>query len=118
LFKCSFSLLKSCLEFLLLNFKAAALLVKLVDRAASISKLVKEILDFISKIFVLALDNIELLNSLIPCSSEPEEFTVVVAALLLAGFKLGSKIINLGFPFSNNLKGIIFKVRESYSVSS
>ena len=75
-----------------------------MDGPASISKLVKEILDLIGKVLVLPLDNIQLFNSLIPCSTQTEELTVVVAAFLLACFKLSRKIINLGLPFSNNLK--------------
>ena len=65
LLKRSFSLLKSSLELLLLNLQAAALLVKLMDGAATITQLVKEILDLISKVLVLALDNVELLKGLI-----------------------------------------------------
>jgi hypothetical protein len=66
-----------------------------VDRSASITKLVKEILDLISQVLVLPLDNIKLLNGLIPSSLQTEELTVVVAALLLAGINFSSKIINL-----------------------
>merc|ERR1712223_2324083 len=48
LFKSSLSLFKSSLEIFLFNFKAAPLFVKLMDGTATITKLVKEILDFIS----------------------------------------------------------------------
>ena len=74
-----------------------------MDGAATITKLVKEILDLISKVLVLPLDNIKLLNGLIPSSLEAEELAVVVTALLLAGLNLSSKIINLGLPFANDL---------------
>ena len=104
LLKRSFSLLESSLELLLLNLQAAALLVKLMDGAATITQLVKEILDLISKVLVLPLNNVQLLNRFIPSSLQPEELAVVVAALLLAGFNLSNKVINLGLPFSNNLK--------------
>ena len=103
LLKCSLSLLQSCLQLFLLNLQTAALLVKLVNRAASISQLVKQILDLISQILVLPLNNIQLLNGLIPSSLQPEELAVVVAALLLAGFNFSKEIVNLGLPFSNNL---------------
>jgi hypothetical protein len=59
-----------------------------MDGAASISQLVKEILDLISKVLVLPLDNIKLLNNLIMGSFETEDLTVVVAALLLASLNL------------------------------
>merc|ERR1711926_14132 len=49
LLKSSLSLLKSTLELFLLLLKSSALLVKVMDGASTISKLVKEILDFISK---------------------------------------------------------------------
>ena len=107
LLKGSLSLLKGSLKLLLLNFQAPALLVKFMDGASTIAKLVKEILDFISKVLVLPLDNIQLLNSLIPSSLQTEEFAVEVAAFLLAGFNFSSKVINLGLPFANNLKLII-----------
>ena len=105
LLKRSFSLLKSSLELLLLNLQTAALLVKLMDGAATIAQLVKEILDLISKVLVLPLNNIQLLNSFIPSSLQPEELAVVVAALLLACLNFSNKVINLCFPFSDNLQG-------------
>merc|ERR1719292_35580 len=52
LLKSSFSFFKSSLKLFLLNLKTTPLFVKLMDRATAISKLVKEILDFISKILV------------------------------------------------------------------
>merc|ERR1719225_1087254 len=78
-----------------------------MDGSATITQLVKQVLDFISQVLVLPLDNIQLLNSLIPSSLQPEELAVVVAALLLAGFNLSNKIINLGLPFSNNLVEVL-----------
>jgi hypothetical protein len=77
-----------------------------MNGAASITKLVKEILDFISKVLVLPLHNIELLNSLIPSGLKAEELAVEVAAFLLAGVNFGSKVINLSLPFTNNLKTV------------
>ena len=103
LLKGSLSLLKSSLELLLLNLQASALLVKLMDGAATITQLVKEILDLISKVLVLPLNNVQLLNCFIPSSLQPEELAVVVAALLLACLNFSNKVINLCFPFTNNL---------------
>merc|ERR1712241_276351 len=107
LLKCSLSLLKSSLELFLLNLQAAALLVKLVNGAASITQLVEQILDLVSQVLDLPLDNIQLLDGLIPSSLQPEELAVVVAVLLLAGLNLSKKIINLGLPFSNNLVEVL-----------
>ncbi len=86
LLQSSLSLLQSSLEFLLLNLQSAALLVKLMNGTTSITKLIQQILDLISQVLILPLDNIQLLNCLIPSSTKAEELTVVVAALLLAGF--------------------------------
>merc|ERR1719192_1720319 len=74
LLKGSLSLLKSSLELFL---------VKLMDGAATISKLIKQVLDLISKVLVFPLHNVQLLSGLIPSSLQPEELRVVVAALLL-----------------------------------
>ena len=68
LLKSSFGLLKGCLKFFLFNLQPPALLVKLMDGPTSITKLVKEILDLISQVFVLPLDNIKLLHNLIMSS--------------------------------------------------
>merc|ERR1719384_2248653 len=48
--KSTLGLLKSSLELLLLTLKSAALFVKFMDGASTISKLVKKILDFISEV--------------------------------------------------------------------
>ena len=72
LFKSSLSLFKSRLKFLLLNFKAPALFVKFMDGATSITKLIKEVPDFISKVLVLSLDNIKLFNNFIVSSLQSE----------------------------------------------
>merc|ERR1719431_888962 len=76
LLKSSFGFLKGSLELLLLNLQATALFVKLVNGPATISQLVQEILDFISQVLVLPLDNIQLLNSLIPSGLEAEHLAV------------------------------------------
>merc|ERR1712139_533236 len=81
LLKSSLRFFKGSLQLLFLNFKSSTLFVKFMDRAATISKLVKEILNFISKIFVLTSNNIKLLICLIISSLQAEHFRVVVSAL-------------------------------------
>ena len=110
LFKCSLSLFKSSLELFLLNLKTPPLLVKLMDGTATVSKLVKQVLDFISKVLVLPLYNIKLLNGFIPSGLQPEAFTVIVPALLCAGLQLIVKIINLLLPFTDNLNKFVRKI--------
>merc|ERR1712012_1172819 len=61
-FKSTLSLLKSSLEFLLFSLKSTALFVKFMDGASTITKLIKKILDFISKVLVLTADNVKLLS--------------------------------------------------------
>merc|ERR1719391_691353 len=73
LLKSTFSFLKSSLEFFLLLLKTSALLVQVMDRAASTSKLVKKILDFISKVLVLTPANGKLSTSLILSRLQAEE---------------------------------------------
>merc|ERR1719270_3088809 len=101
--KSTLGLLKSSLELLLLGLEPPALFVKLVDGAASITKLVKEILDLISEVLVLAADNVQLLIGLIQGSLETESLSIEVAALRVAGIKLSHQVISLGLPLSNNL---------------
>merc|ERR1719167_1727691 len=107
LFKSTFSFLKSSLEFFLLLLKTSALLVQVMDRAASISKLVKKILDFISKVLVLTLDNVKLFKSLILSRLQAEELRAVVAALILGGINFSSNISSLSLPFTKDLVKVL-----------
>merc|ERR1719285_247958 len=109
--------LKSSLEFFLLNLQPSALFVKLMNRATTISKLVKEILDFISKILVLSLDNIKLFSSLIKTCLQSKLFSIHVAALRLASFKLSLKIFSLCLPLSNNLLKVLASLFSDDSCS-
>merc|ERR1719295_1986608 len=107
LLKSTFSFLKSSLEFFLLLLKTSALLVQVMDRAASISKLVKKILDFISKVLVLTLDNVKLFKSLILSRLQAEELRAVVAALILGGINFSSNISSLSLPFTKDLVKVL-----------
>merc|ERR1719419_535182 len=107
LLKSTFSFLKSSLEFFLLLLKTPALFVQVMDRAASISKLVKKILDFISKVLVLTLDNVKLFKSLILSRLQAEELRAVVAALILGGINFSSNISSLSLPFTKDLVKVL-----------
>jgi hypothetical protein len=105
-----FLLLKSCLSFfkstlklLFLYLKPPSLFVKLMDRATTISKLIKKIPNFISKILVLTLDNIKLFNSFIMGCLQTEQLTVEVATLFLACINLSCNIFSFGLPLTNDL---------------
>merc|ERR1719373_844792 len=101
--KSTLSFLKSSLELLLLTLKSAALFVKFMDGASTITKLVKEILDFISQVLVLTTDNVKLLIGFIEGSLETESLSIKVAALGVAGIQLGHEVVSLGLPLANNL---------------
>merc|ERR1719480_315156 len=101
------SLLKSSLELLLLLLKHTALFVKSVDGAATLTELVKEVLDLISEVLVLPLDNIELLQGLLLGGLEAEQLRAVVTALVLGGSNLSREIGGLGLPFSKNLVKVL-----------
>merc|ERR550534_3386545 len=74
-------LLKSSLKLLLLDLEPPPLLVQLVDGAATIAKLVKQVLDLIGKVLVLALNDIELLHGLVIAGLQTEHLRGVVPAL-------------------------------------
>merc|ERR1712002_600742 len=103
----SLSLLKSTLELFLLLLKHTSLFVKSVDGASTLTKLVKEVLDLISEVLVLTLDNIELLNGLLLGSLQTEKLRRVVASLILGGSNLSSKISSLGLPFTKDLVKVL-----------
>merc|ERR1719419_1765151 len=94
-------------DLILLLLKTSALLVQVMDRAASISKLVKKILDFISKVLVLTLDNVKLFKSLILSRLQAEELRAVVAALILGGINFSSNISRLSLPFTKDLVKVL-----------
>merc|ERR1719373_687778 len=97
------SFLKSSLELLLLSLKSTALFVKFMDGASTITKLVKKILDFISKVLVLTTDNVKLFIGFIKSSLQTESLSIEVSTFGVAGVKFSSKVISLSLPFSNNL---------------
>ena len=95
LLKGTLSLLKGTLQLFLLNLKPAPLLVKLMDGTSAIAKLIQEVPDLISKVLVLPLNNVELLDDLLVSGAQAEQLAVVVAALLLAGLNLSCHVIGL-----------------------
>merc|ERR1719422_515241 len=101
--KSTLSLFKSSLELLLLSLKSTALFVKFMDGASTITKLIKKILDLISRVLVLTTNNIELLSGFIKGSLKAESLGIKVAALRVASIQLSHQVISLGLPFSNNL---------------
>merc|ERR1719232_535393 len=90
--KSSLSLLKSTLELFLLLLKHTALFVKSMDGASTLTKLVKEVLDLISQVLVLTLDNIQLLNGLLLGSLQTEQLRRVVTSFILGGVDLSLEV--------------------------
>merc|ERR1712223_789259 len=101
------TLASSSWELLLLLLKHTALFVKSVDGAATLTKLVKEVLDLISEVLVLPLDNIELLKGLLLGGLEAEQLRAVVTALILGGSNLSGEISSLGLPLTENLVEVL-----------
>merc|ERR550532_2458405 len=100
-------LLQSCLELLLLNLEPPSLFIKLVDGAASITKLVKEVLDLISEVLVLTTDNIKLLHHLVMGGLEAVHLGAVVPGLGAAGVKLSHEVVSLALPLADNLVEVV-----------
>ena len=97
---------------LYIHLESPALFVKLVDGAASITKLVKQILDLVSEVLVFTADNVELLIGLIKSSLQTESLSIEVSALRVAGINFGHQIISLGLPFSDNLVKVLAPINE------
>merc|ERR1711884_626495 len=74
-------LIQSTLELLLLLLQHAALFVQSMDGAAALTKLVEQILDLISQVLVLTLDNMQLLHRLLLGGLQAEQLRGVVASL-------------------------------------
>merc|ERR1719394_442800 len=116
-FKSSLSFLKSTLELLLLLFKHTALFVKSMDGASTLAKLVMEVLDLISQVLVLTLDNIQLLNGLLLGSLQTEQLRRVVTSLILGGVDLSLEVSSLGLPFSEDLVKVLGALLSDQSSS-
>merc|ERR1719284_1237639 len=115
--KSGLSLLKSTLELLLLLLKHTALFVKSMDGASTLTKLVKEVLDLISKVLILTLDNIQLLNGLLLGSLQTEQLRRVVTSLILGCVDLSLEVSSLGLPFSEDLVKVLGTLLSDQSSS-
>merc|ERR1712227_632384 len=91
-----------------------------MDGASTLTKLVKEVLDLISQVLVLTLDNIQLLNGLLLGSLQTEQLRRVVTSLILGCVDLSLEVSSLGLPFSKDLVKVLgtFLSDESSSVDS
>merc|ERR1719474_2138099 len=83
------------------------LLVQVVDGAAALTKLVEKVLDLISQVLVLALDDVQLLKSLVLGGLQPEQLRGVVATLVLGGGDLSRDIGGLGLPLAEHLVEVL-----------
>merc|ERR1719492_728502 len=100
-------LLQSALQLLLLSLQHPPLFVQGVDGAAALTKLVEEILDLVSEVLVLPLDNVQLLGGLLLGGLQAEQLAAVVAALVLGGADLGSQVGSLGLPLTKDLVEVL-----------
>merc|ERR1719237_1004929 len=83
------------------------LFVQLVDGAATVTELIQQILDLVSEVLVLTLDNIELLHSLIIASLQAEDLGAVVPSFAPAGLQLGHQVVSLCLPLSHHLVKVL-----------
>merc|ERR1719410_3153777 len=120
LLKSTLSLLEGSLKLLLLLLKTTSLFVKIVDGASAITKLIKKILDLISKILVFSLDNVKLLSGLVIGGLESEQLGAVVSSLILGSLNLEDNVVGLVLPFSMNLFKVLASLlsNESSSMNS
>jgi len=118
LFKSCLSLFQSSLQFILLNLQALPGLLDLMDVAATLTNLVQKIFDLIGQVLVLTAHSFQLFLSFLIGALETEQLCRVVAALLLAGVKLCSQVINLQLPFTNNLVKCLLLLLSSICNSS
>merc|ERR1719150_1025678 len=95
----------------------ASLFVQSVDGAATLTELVKQILDLISQVLVLTLDNIQLLHRLLLGGLQAEQLRRVVASLVLGGSNLSSKVSSLGLPLTQNLVKVLGTLLSDQSSS-
>merc|ERR1719420_2753497 len=75
------------------------------------------VLDLISKVLVLTLDNIQLLNGLLLGSLQTEKLRRVVTSLILGGVDLSLEVSSLGLPFSKDLVKVLGTLLSDQSSS-
>merc|ERR1719454_1651038 len=95
------------LQLLFLGLQHAPLFVQGVDGTATLAQLVEKVLDLISQVLVLALNNVKLLNSFLLGSLQAEQLGAVVAAFILGSSNLGSKVGSLGLPLTEHLVEVL-----------
>merc|ERR1712051_183260 len=100
-------LLQGRLELLLLALHAPPLFVKLVDGAATVAKLIEQVLDLVSEVLVFTADNVQLLVGFIQSRLEAEPLVAVVASHRVGGIQLGHKVVRLRLPLANNLVKVL-----------
>merc|ERR1740137_481526 len=106
-FQSCLSFFQGSLKLFFFLLQSATLFVQVMDGATSLSKLIKEILDFISKIFIFTFDNVKLFNSLFLGCPQTEKLRAVIATFILRGSHLSSNISSLRLPFTKNLVKIL-----------
>merc|ERR1739836_118115 len=78
-----------------------------MDGATSVSKLVKKILDLISEVLVLPLDNIQLFSHLIVGGLQSKQLRAVVSSFILRCLHLHDDVISLGLPLALDLLKVL-----------
>jgi len=85
--------------------------------STTLSKLIKKILDFFSKVLVFPLNSVKMLSNFLIGRLDSEIFRAEVAALTLAGSNLILNIFSLQSPFINNLIKVAASLFNNGSIS-
>ncbi|KAF1752205.1 hypothetical protein GCK72_018759 [Caenorhabditis remanei] len=102
-FKSTFSLIESLLQLFLLDFESSAQLLKVVNRFSSFSKLISNILQFLSQSLVLTFDCFSLFSRFLKLVTETEGFSGSSTSFSLALFNFSNESLTLTTPFFENL---------------
>merc|ERR1719237_1545921 len=85
--------------------------------SASLTELIQEILDLVSEVLVLPLNNVQLLGGLLLGGLQAEQLGAVVAALILGSSDLSTEISSLGQPLTQNLVKVLGSLLSDQSGS-
>merc|ERR1719225_2599776 len=78
-----------------------------MDGATTISQLVQQVLDLVSEVLVLPLDDVQLLDDLLVGGLQAEQLAAVVPALVLRGINLSHDVAGLGLPLAVDLLEVL-----------
>ena len=106
------------LELFLLQFESADDLLQFVDRAASLSKLVGQVLDFLGQLAVLTASSLEMLGEFIVGGLGAEQIGGEIAVVTLGSIKLAGQVVGLFLPFFDDAVEALLLLLQGGSIGS